>query len=100
MMRLVESLYALPFIFFVIVLVMVFGRNFALIFIAIGAVEWLDMARLVRGQTLSLKQREFVVAAARARRKPGDDHMATYSAQRQRPDHRLCNAACAARDPA
>jgi oligopeptide transport system permease protein len=63
MMRFVEIVYALPFIFFVIVLVMVFGRNFALIFIAIGAVEWLDMARLVRGQTLSLKQREFVVAA-------------------------------------
>ncbi len=63
MMRIVEILYALPFIFFVIVLVMVFGRNFALIFVAIGAVEWLDMARLARGQTLSLKQREYVVAA-------------------------------------
>jgi len=63
MMRIVEILYALPFIFFVIVLVMVFGRNFALIFVAIGAVEWLDMARLARGQTLSLKQREFVLAA-------------------------------------
>ncbi len=63
MMRVVEILYALPFIFFVIVLMMVFGRNFALIFVAIGAVEWLDMARLARGQTLSLKQREYVVAA-------------------------------------
>jgi oligopeptide transport system permease protein len=63
MMRVVEILYALPFIFFVIVLVMVFGRNFALIFVAIGAVEWLDMARLARGQTLSLKQREYVLAA-------------------------------------
>jgi oligopeptide transport system permease protein len=63
MMRIVEILYALPFIFFVIVLVMVFGRNFALIFVAIGAVEWLDMARLARGQTLSLKQREYVLAA-------------------------------------
>ncbi len=63
MMRIVEILYALPFIFFVIVLVMVFGRNFALIFVAIGAVEWLDMARLARGQTLSLKQREHVLAA-------------------------------------
>jgi oligopeptide transport system permease protein len=63
MMRFVEIVYALPFIFFVIVLVMVFGRNFALIFIAIGAVEWLDMARLVRGQTLVLRDREYVVAA-------------------------------------
>ncbi len=63
MMRVVEIVYALPFIFFVIVLVMVFGRHFVLIFIAIGAVEWLDMARLARGQTLSLKQREYVLAA-------------------------------------
>ncbi|MGQ0444686.1 MAG: ABC transporter permease [Beijerinckiaceae bacterium] len=63
MMRIVEIVYALPFIFFVIVLVMVFGRHFVLIFIAIGAVEWLDMARIVRGQTLSIKQRDFIAAA-------------------------------------
>ncbi len=63
MMRIVEIVYALPFIFFVIVLVMVFGRHFALIFVTIGAVEWLDMARIVRGQTLSIKQRDFVAAA-------------------------------------
>ena len=63
MMRIVEIVYALPFIFFVIVLVMAFGRHFALIFIAIGAVEWLDMARIARGQTLSIKQREYVLSA-------------------------------------
>ena len=63
MMRLIEILYSLPFIFLVIVLVVFFGRNFILIFIAIGAIEWLDMARIVRGQTLSLKRREFVAAA-------------------------------------
>jgi oligopeptide transport system permease protein len=63
LMRIVEILYSLPFIFLVIVLVVFFGRNFFLIFIAIGAIEWLDMARIVRGQTLSLKRREFVVAA-------------------------------------
>jgi oligopeptide transport system permease protein len=63
MMRIVEIIYALPFIFFVIVLVMVFGRHFVLIFMTIGAVEWLDMARIVRGQTLSIKQKEFVAAA-------------------------------------
>jgi oligopeptide transport system permease protein len=63
MMRAVEIIYALPFIFFVIVLVMVFGRQFVLIFVAIGAVEWLDMARIVRGQTLSIKQRDFIAAA-------------------------------------
>lgn len=63
MMRAVDALYALPFMFFVILLMVAFGRNFMLIFIAIGAVNWLDMARIVRGQTLSLKQREFVDAA-------------------------------------
>jgi oligopeptide transport system permease protein len=63
MMRFVDALYALPFIFFVILLTAFFGRSFALIFIAIGAVEWLDMARLARGATLSLKRREFVLAA-------------------------------------
>ena len=63
MMRIVDVLYSLPFIFFVILLMVVFGRNFILIFLAIGAVEWLTMSRIVRGQTLSLKQKEFVEAA-------------------------------------
>lgn len=63
MMRVVDALYALPFIFFVIVLMLVFERRLLLIFVAIGVVNWLDMARIVRGQTLSLKQRDFVAAA-------------------------------------
>ncbi len=63
MMRAVDALYAMPFIFFVILLMVVFERNFLLIFVAIGAINWLDMARIVRGQTLSLKRREFVDAA-------------------------------------
>ena len=63
MMRAVDILYALPFMFFVIILMVVFGRHLLLIFAAIGAITWLDMARIVRGQTLSLKQREFVEAA-------------------------------------
>jgi len=63
MMRFVDTLYALPFIFFVILLMVAFGRNFFLIFVAIGAINWLDMARIVRGQTLSLREREFVEAA-------------------------------------
>src|SRR5215469_7654917 len=63
MMRLVDVLYALPFMFFVILLTVVFGRQIVLIFVAIGAVEWLTMARIVRGQTLSMKQREFIEAA-------------------------------------
>ena len=63
MMRIVDVLYALPFIFFVILLVVFFGRNFILMFLAVGAIEWLDMARIVRGQTLSIRRREYVQAA-------------------------------------
>jgi oligopeptide transport system permease protein len=63
MMRIVDILYALPFIFFVILLIVVFGRHFVLVFVAIGAVEWLDMARIVRGQALSLKRQDYVLAA-------------------------------------
>lgn len=63
MMRVVDILYAVPFMFFVILLMVFFGRNIILIFIAIGAVEWLDMARIVRGQTLGLREKEFVEAA-------------------------------------
>lgn len=63
MMRFVDILYSLPFIFFVILMLVFFGRSIFIIFIAIGATEWLDMARIVRGQTLSLKRQEFVQAA-------------------------------------
>ena len=63
MMRIVDILYSLPFTIFVILLMVLFGRNFILLFIAIGAVEWLTMARITRGQTLSLKQAEFIEAA-------------------------------------
>ncbi|GAU80773.1 ABC transporter permease subunit [Bosea sp. BIWAKO-01] len=63
MMRIVDVLYSLPFIFFVILLVVFFGRNFILMFLAVGAIEWLDMARIVRGQTLSIKRQEYVLAA-------------------------------------
>lgn len=66
MMRFVDILYSLPFIFFVIILMVVFNRNFILLFVAIGAVEWLTMARIVRGQTLSVKQQEFIEAARAA----------------------------------
>lgn len=63
MMRIVDILYALPFLFFVILLMVFFGRYILLIFVAIGMVNWLDMARIVRGQTLSLKRKEFIEAA-------------------------------------
>ena len=63
MMRLVDILYALPFMIFIILLMVVFGRNLLLLFLAIGAVEWLTMARIMRGQVQSLRQQEFVEAA-------------------------------------
>jgi oligopeptide transport system permease protein len=63
MMRVVDVLYALPYMFFVIILTVVFGRSLVLIFLAIGAVGWLTMARIVRGQALALRNREFVEAA-------------------------------------
>jgi len=63
MMRILEIFSALPFMFLVILLVTFFGQSLLLIFVAIGAVSWLDMARIVRGQTLSLKNKEFVQAA-------------------------------------
>src|SRR5258707_6240575 len=66
MMRIVDVLYSLPFIFFVIILMVTFNQNFILLFVAIGAVSWLTMARIVRGQTLSTKQKEFVEAARAA----------------------------------
>ena len=63
MMRFLEILNAFPFMFFVILLVTFFGRNLGFIFVAIGMVSWLDVARIVRGQTLSLKRKEFIEAA-------------------------------------
>lgn len=63
MMRVVDVLYAMPFMFFVILLMVFFGRHIVLIFVAIGAITWLDMARIVRGQTISLRHAEFVDAA-------------------------------------
>ena len=63
MMRVLEILYSIPFMFFVIMLVTFFGRNIMLIFVAIGMISWLDMARIVRGQTLSLRNKEFIEAA-------------------------------------
>jgi len=63
LMRFVDLMYSVPLTFFVIILMVLFGRNFMLMFIAIGFVEWLTMARIVRGQTLSLRNKEFIDAA-------------------------------------
>ena len=63
MMRIVDVLYGIPFIIFVILLMVIFGRNLILLFMAIGAVEWLTMARIVRSQVMSLSKQEFILAA-------------------------------------
>lgn len=63
MMRFLEVLYSMPFTFFVIILMVLFGRNIYLMFIALGAVQWLTMARIVRGQVMSLKNMEYILAA-------------------------------------
>lgn len=62
MMRVVDVIYSLPYMFFVIILVAVFGRSVLLLFLALGAVQWLTVARIVRGQVLSIKEKEFVLA--------------------------------------
>jgi len=63
MMRIVDIMFALPFTVFVILLMVFFGRKFVLLFAAIGAVQWLTMARIVRGQVKSLRRMEFIEAA-------------------------------------
>ena len=63
MMRIVDALYALPFIIFIILLMVVFGRSLLLLFLAIGAVEWLTMARIVRSQVLTIRSQEYIEAA-------------------------------------
>ncbi len=70
MMRFVDIMYALPYVLFVIILVVIFGRNPVLLFVGIGCLEWLTMARIVRGQTMSIKEREFVEAAKAGGAKP------------------------------
>lgn len=62
MMRIVDIIYSLPYMFFVIILVAVFGRSVLLLFLALGAVQWLTVARIVRGQVLSIKEKEFIQA--------------------------------------
>ena len=63
MMRFVDIIYSIPFMFILILLLIMFGRSFIMLFLGIGMVSWLGMARVVRGQTLTLKNREFVEAA-------------------------------------
>ena len=99
MMRFVDVLYSLPFIFFVIILMVMFDRNFILLFVAIGAVEWLTMARIVRGQTLSIKQKEFIEAARAAGVSPLRHHPPPHHSQRAGAGGGLCHPDRARRDP-
>ncbi len=75
MMRIVDIMYALPFMIFIVLLMVVFGRNILLLFLAIGAVEWLTMARIVRGQVMALRKRSFSRPIA------VDHYSATYYSQ-------------------
>lgn len=70
MMRVVDIIYSIPYMFILILLLIIFGRSFVMLFVGIGLVSWLGMARVVRGQTLTLKNREFVEAAIATGSKP------------------------------
>ena len=93
MMRVVDVLYSLPTLFFIIILVTIFGSNFLLIFISIGAVEWLTLARIVRGQTLSIKEKEYVESALAGRPVHSHDLAQIHYSQRNRTGNRLCDLA-------
>lgn len=70
MMRLVDIIYSIPYMFILILLLIIFGRSFIMLFVGIGLISWLGMARVVRGQTMALKNREFVEAAIATGSKP------------------------------
>ena len=71
MMRIVDVLMAIPYMFVLIVFMVVFGRSILMLFVGIGLISWLDMARIARGQTLSIKNRDFVEAAVAIGVRPG-----------------------------
>ena len=89
MMRLVDIIYALPFMIFIILLMVVFGRNMLLLFLAIGAVEWLTMARIMRSQVQSLRQQEFVEAAVSLGLADRHNYSSPPYTQRTGPDYRI-----------
>ena len=99
MMRIVDILYSLPFIFMVIILMVIFNQNFVLLFVAIGAVSWLTMARIVRGQTLSAEAEGIRRSGARGGRRAVRDHPPPYRAQRGWARDRLCHADDPGRHP-
>ena len=100
MMRFVDIVYALPYVFIVIILSTMFPRgSIAALFIAIGAVGWLTMARIVRGQTLTLRKREFVDAAIASGVRTPRHPLATHRAERDWPGDRLRDAGDPADDP-
>ena len=99
MMRIVDVLMAIPYMFVLIVFMVVFGRSILMLFIGIGLVSWLDMARIARGQTLALRNREFVEAAVAIGVPPEPHHRAPYRPQPRRRGDRLRHPAGALDDP-
>ena len=91
MMRIVDVLYSLPDILFIVILMTLFERSFLLLMVALGATSWLTMARIARGQVLSLKNELFVEAARSIGVFPNWDHSPPHRTERARPDCRLCN---------
>ncbi len=99
MMRTVDILMSIPYMFVLILLLVMFGRSMSMLFLGIGLISWLDMSRIVRGQTLSLKNREFIEAGARHRRVVLPHHHPPYRAEPAGRGGGLCDAAGAADDP-
>jgi len=81
MMRIVDILMAIPFMFVLILMLVIFGRSILMLFIGIGLISWLDMSRIARGQTLTLKKQGIRRGRHRHRRTPDDDHPAPYRAE-------------------
>ena len=100
MMRFVDVLYALPYIFLVILLMVFFSRSLFMLFVALGAVQWLTMARIVRGQVLSLQAARPSSRPRVALGRPRAHHLPAHRAQHARPGDRLRHAHRAAGDPA
>ena len=97
-MRTVDILMSIPFMFVLILMLVIFGRSILMLFIGIGLISWLDMARIARGQTLSIKNKEFVEAAVADRRRAAADHPAPRRAEPAGHRHRLRHAPGAADD--
>ena len=100
MMRFVDIIYSIPYMFILILLLIIFGRSFVMLFVGIGLISWLGMARVVRGQTLTLKNREFVEAAIATGVEADGGGVPPHRAEPARHRRGLCDAADPRDDPA